>query len=270
MFRERKFPLHSRIPEKFKEYRESGLFIDITLTRPNAPPLQCHRLVLARYSGFFRTLFERQSPLPRDLKIRVPFDCDGAFESIIDFFYCNHFQINKEFYQHCFSLHILASFYDIPTLLNFSSERLQEPSKNDIPITLEKELFVKALSVLKNCQIMTTDQHLIETALSRVHSGYSVIITSRWGWLEEVIETSFFLETVPPHFFAQILTKMDKSNESRADLIERYIKHQKPNSTCDHLCQQLIGLIKTYICYFIVWISDGLIRKLPDRLLLNS
>jgi hypothetical protein len=97
-----------RIRPKFGSFREQKLFLDCTL-KTSSNDIDCHRLVLARYSRYFSRLF----PTTRDRVIPAAFDPGGLLPSVIDFFYSSEIVVTADRVP---ALAAVAEHYEMPEL----------------------------------------------------------------------------------------------------------------------------------------------------------
>jgi hypothetical protein len=85
----------------------------------------------------FQSLFQRlpSPPLPC-LDLCIPFNCKCNFATLIDFFYERTFEFAEGSYDHLLTFHVLAAFYVIHNIPNFTTDLLHaipkpsESSKN--------------------------------------------------------------------------------------------------------------------------------------------
>ena len=133
------------IPCKFQNYRENGYLIDCVIRFPEKD-CPVHRLVLAKYSAFFRRLFAAGSS--NDMFTFVPeFNPQNSLMLAVDFLYTGTVAIDAS---NVVAILATAEHYEIPILAECAASKYAELATEKTALTFAKQCVEYGVSEINN------------------------------------------------------------------------------------------------------------------------
>ena len=142
------------IPCKFQSYRENGYLIDCVIKFPEKD-CPVHRLVLAKYSTFFRRLFAAGSS--GDMFTFVPeFNPQNCLMLAVDFLYTGKVAIDAS---NVVAVLATAKHYEIPILAECAASKYSELATEKTALTFAKQCVEYGVSEMDNKIVRIIAEH---------------------------------------------------------------------------------------------------------------
>ena len=207
---------------KFNDFRKKDLFIDCSFIRSwSEPGIKCHRILISKFSTFFKKYFSMKTYDPENIQVHIPFTTnDNSFQQIIDFMYTNQIQISEKNVMNILAHSILYGISSLEIMI----KDILIPRITDSNVLL----FLKTI----------TDLHIPEEVLNK--------FPDLCENLERLIKESFFLtdfvalhfsdfsesiskiyDSVNPRLLSMILKATDLSDGKKAKIINDYVETKK-------------------------------------------
>jgi len=199
--------INTDIGKQFDVFRDKGLFCDCVLSFQGNTVKNCHRLVLSRFSSWFRKAFMSKSDQCELAEIVLPVNPNEIMTDIIDCLYNGKILVSQT---KIASLCYCAKFYDMKIFL-----------------MIGKSQFLKVLS-LSNAIFLTTEMlsfNLEELAvlISPLFANEMIKFFTKG---ESYFSLKEIFSTVSPKMFSAILKSEvfnQISYEKKVDLIDQYV-----------------------------------------------
>ena len=200
---------------KFEDFRKKDLFIDCVLVRSwSEPEIKCHRIVLSKYSTFFKNYFSEKTFDPGCVKVHIPFSPnDNSFQQIIDFMYINSIPISEKNAMNILSLSVLYGVTSLETMVKdifkISDENVFIYLKTITDLNIPKEALIKFPDLEKNLERLINESVFLTDYVANNFSSFSL--------------TKIF-DSVNPRLLSMILKATDLTDERKAKIINDYVE----------------------------------------------
>ena len=120
-------PPRLRVSSRLATFRDQKAFTDCRLTSSEGLEFFCHRIVLAKYSTWFRQYFTEHSEPGKVTEVKIPMDPKGRFKDVIEFLYKGFLHFSLESIVDYLSI---AEFYGIELLEMVAKDQLESALQN--------------------------------------------------------------------------------------------------------------------------------------------
>ena len=199
------------LPNRFASFLDRKVFTDCHLTSESGLDCFCHRILLAKYSKWFRSYFEERAEPGRVAEIALPVDPKMRFGEVLKLLYDGfaHFTVDSivDFLE-------IAEFYGMEVIEMIANDQLEAVRESG---HLSKELVLELCRRFIQCG-------LVKKALSFAPQLAEELVTAIAKGNQVAIERIY--EATNPELFAVILQQQPFRGWKRLDkarLIDQYV-----------------------------------------------
>jgi hypothetical protein len=194
-----------------------------------------HKLVLARYSSFFRTLFA--ASLPGPVELDIPFDESGTFQLVVDFLYTGNLNLRAANLPTVLGLFMISIFYGIAVvtemLRDVLTAQIREKYGTDTPADLAG--FCALIACYRRVSLAWSGardslgdamDRLINASLTALRDSQSLFtdVLSRHLLTLLASQRHALLTSITPFLLSRVLKAHKIPNEEAAALIEGFMR----------------------------------------------
>ena len=251
-----------RIPSRFEEFLSQKHFQDVTI-RSNGRSYHAHRILLAKYCGWFRRAFE-EAP-GENLVIDIPEDPGDVFESFLRLLYTGRIDVTEGNMVELLKVAVVYECDSLKTAMHYLVRRL-----------VSEENVLEVCTRLTNLGMCDDALELADKAANvfmQVKDGESATIGKATVSMKDVIDS------LAPRVFAKVLRianeKVRMEDVQKVELIDKYA--QTKAVTCEQDQEDLASMIDwkdihayTYLINFKCdWVPPKYTRDLFKKILVN-